>query len=167
MELANEPQIKPRLSTGAVQVFACDLTLGKFPPKETLDSLGIKSFQQDATQPFPGDLHGTFDLAHIALFTFVMTAEGWAKVLKNVYQLLSTDHRSRTIQVLFANPIRTEPGGYVVIVEADPVAYTDDNPPPPAGTEHDFDARLDDKTAAGLWTKLFLGFSLKSNFVAG
>lgn len=93
LDLANEPKIKPRLpptSSNPVKLYACDLSLAKFPPKEKLDALGVTCFQQDVTQPFPQELRGKFDLAHMSLLVFALTEEGWDRALRNIYEVLST-----------------------------------------------------------------------------
>lgn len=52
--------------------------------------MGIQTFQQDVTKPFPEAMYGTFDLVHLSLVVLALTKEGWEKALENCRNLLST-----------------------------------------------------------------------------
>ena len=49
-----------------VELYACDIDLGKFPQKEVTDIHGIKTFTHDLTKPFPDNMKEKFDLIHMS-----------------------------------------------------------------------------------------------------
>lgn len=53
------------------------------------DALGIKTFQQDITQPFPDELYGKFDLVQAFMLVGSLTEAGWKRALENYRRLLS------------------------------------------------------------------------------
>lgn len=101
LDLAKLPEVTSRLanastSTGQsrdpkapLQLWACDISTAKFPEKEIADSVGLKTFEQDVTKPFPSELYGTFDLVHMTLLVYALTEDGWKKALQNCKDLLS------------------------------------------------------------------------------
>ena len=96
-DLANTPAIKSRLTqntrgdskTTPLRLYACDIDTKFFPDKAILDEVGITTFQQDVTKPFPSDLYGKFDVLHISFLVICLTTAGWEAALKNCYELLS------------------------------------------------------------------------------
>lgn len=91
LDVARIPEISDRLSPGSinrVKLSACDISDAKFPPKPVSDSLGIHFFEHDATELFPQEMQGQFDLIHISLLCFALTRQGWLSALQNVEILL-------------------------------------------------------------------------------
>lgn len=95
LDLVRTPEIRARLPsaspTGAkpVRLYACDLSSAQFPPPSVTDELGITLFEHNVTQRFPPALHGTFDVVNMRLLVMALSAQGWAKALENVRELLS------------------------------------------------------------------------------
>jgi SAM-dependent methyltransferase len=91
--VAHDPIIASRLSspTDKLKLLACDLSLAKFPPKLTSGTSNpkIRVFQQDVTQPFPEELRGTVDVAHMSILVWALTQHGWERALRNIYDVLS------------------------------------------------------------------------------
>ncbi|KAJ7862575.1 hypothetical protein B0H13DRAFT_2648589 [Mycena leptocephala] len=56
---ASPPQIRDR--DEQVKTYACDIDAGFFPPPSVTDALGIQTFHQDMTKPFPSEYEGKFD----------------------------------------------------------------------------------------------------------
>ncbi|KAH8989492.1 hypothetical protein EDB92DRAFT_2104321 [Lactarius akahatsu] len=54
----NYPEVRDR----GVHVFACDISVGKFPQGDKPDVDKVAFFQHDVTKPFPDDILGTFGL---------------------------------------------------------------------------------------------------------
>ena len=91
-DLASLPGVSERLAEGVenrVRLYACDIDTRFFPEKSLTDRLGITTFQQDATEPFPEDLRGKFDLVHVSFLFMCLTKEGWQKTLRHFYDVLS------------------------------------------------------------------------------
>lgn len=100
LDLAKLPEVSSRLADASIsarssrnpnaplQLFACDISTAKFPEKEIAESVGLKTFEQDVTKPFPYDLYGTFDLVHMTLLVYALTEDGWKKALQNCKDLL-------------------------------------------------------------------------------
>ncbi|TFK40377.1 hypothetical protein BDQ12DRAFT_680854 [Crucibulum laeve] len=127
-DLIGSPAVRERLNPSEsapdrINLYACDITDAKFPPKEQLDSMGIKTFLQDITKPFPEKFKGTFDLIHMGLVRISLTSEGWKKALKNIYEIL-------------------KPGGLLHMVELDHVFYAKDELPPDMYSGHDMKTKL-------------------------
>ena len=82
---------RARCTVGAekLDIYACDITLSKFPPAEIMDTAGIKTFVQDLTKPFPEEMHGTFDLVHMTYLVYALPEPAWKLVLKNIHDVLS------------------------------------------------------------------------------
>lgn len=74
-----------------------DISTERFP-RENLP--GVEFVQHDATKPFPQQYHGYFDIVHLRLLVYAITAEDLPRVVANVTQLL-------------------KPGGYLDWYEAD------------------------------------------------
>ncbi|KAJ6535694.1 hypothetical protein B0H19DRAFT_1271417 [Mycena capillaripes] len=102
IDLANAPQISAR--RGHVSIYTCDINAGFFPPPNVTDELGIKTFEQDMTKPFPTEHHGMFDLVHMSFVFLCLTESGWETALGNIQKLL-------------------KPGGLVMLDEVDPVLF--------------------------------------------
>jgi ubiquinone/menaquinone biosynthesis C-methylase UbiE len=87
LDLASMPQIR---SLGdKIHIYACDINPGFIPAAQITDELGIKTFVQDATKPFPAEYHGAFDLIHASFLALCLTEEGWYSALANFNTLLS------------------------------------------------------------------------------
>lgn len=102
LDLASMPEIKSRLDRPgckpvreSVRLFACDIDSKFMPGKDVTDPLGITTFSQDITKPFPEEFHGRFDLVHMSLLFLCLTETGWEDALHNCRQVLSAYKRSR------------------------------------------------------------------------
>ncbi|KAI0669478.1 hypothetical protein C8Q78DRAFT_1040168 [Trametes maxima] len=154
LDFANQPQIKPRLALPdsalgptPVRLFACDIDTKFFPDKALTDRFGVSTFQQDATVPFPPELHGKFDLVHVSFLFLCLTEAGWRNALQNIGQVL-------------------KPGGTLMIDEADPIMYLNvESVPSEDGLGHDLTARLSDPGAFGKANRIYAGFALENNFI--
>lgn len=108
LDVARNPVIASRLTspTDKFQLLACDLSLAKFSPALTssISNAKIKVFEQDVTQPFPKELHGTVDVAHMSLLVWALTRQGWERALRNIYDVL-------------------KPGGRLILMEMDLTFY--------------------------------------------
>lgn len=80
---------RPESTSKPIQLYACDISTDKFPPRDVTDALGIKTFQQDVTQPFPDELYGKFDLVQAFMLVGSLTEAGWRRALENYRRLLS------------------------------------------------------------------------------
>lgn len=99
LDVARTPEIRSRLPNASerssapdakpVRLYACDLSSAQFPPREVTDPLGITLFEHNVTEPFPPALHGTFDVVNMRLLVMSLSAQGWAKALANLRELLS------------------------------------------------------------------------------
>ncbi|EIM91891.1 uncharacterized protein STEHIDRAFT_164316 [Stereum hirsutum FP-91666 SS1] len=158
LDLAKLPEVTSRLanastSTGQsrdpkapLQLWACDISTAKFPEKEIADSVGLKTFEQDVTKPFPSELYGTFDLVHMTLLVYALTEDGWKKALQNCKDLLT-------------------PGGHLILSETDAVFYTESAPPPTPSERHDFAAAMNGPTWRHKWNTMFTGGALSNGFI--
>lgn len=72
-----------------LQVFACDISMEKFPRNDEPEVRKITFFQQDVTKAFPDEFLGTFDLINLSCLSYGLTAQGWKVALRNLYSLLS------------------------------------------------------------------------------
>jgi SAM-dependent methyltransferase len=92
LEVAQQTDVRKRLHDAShpIRIYACDITLEKFPPSNITDPLHIETFLQDITKPFPNHMLETFDLINMKLLVLALTESGWQKALSNVYRLLST-----------------------------------------------------------------------------
>ncbi|THH07898.1 hypothetical protein EW146_g9169, partial [Bondarzewia mesenterica] len=128
LDLANEPEVKPclpkntsELSFNRINLYACDLSLAKFPPKEYTDELGIKAFPQDVTKPFPPEMHGiSIRSVHTSFVVLALIEEGWNEALENcrdnsVGAIVScfSDSSLRTVSL--------EPGGSLWLIARSPL----------------------------------------------
>lgn len=114
LEVADLPDIKERLQappdgqTPPINLYACDVNFGNFPAEEVLKDRGIKTLKQDVTQPFPEDMHGSFDLVHMTLMVWVFSESQWKAALENCYKLLSMPYF-----LLFEVHVATQSSGCV------------------------------------------------------
>ena len=76
-------------SPNPIHLYACDITDEKFPTRDEQESLGINTFLQDVTKPFPESMTGKFDLIHMANVRFSLNEEGWKNALLNIREILS------------------------------------------------------------------------------
>ncbi|KZV65043.1 hypothetical protein PENSPDRAFT_656123 [Peniophora sp. CONT] len=76
----------------------------------------------------------------------MLREDGWRTLLTNLYVAL-------------------KPGGYVVVLEGDPVAYTEKRPPPLAGTGHDLTAAMSGSSALTQVNCLLTGAALQRQLV--
>ncbi|KAI0036171.1 S-adenosyl-L-methionine-dependent methyltransferase [Vararia minispora EC-137] len=148
LDFTDLPAVRPRLapnSTNPLEIYICDVLISRFPPSEILHPLGIRSFQQDVTQPFPNALHGTFDLVHMSSMAFTLNENQWQLALRHVCDVL-------------------KPGGYLILVELDPISYTPASPPPPDGRPHDVSTSMMGGSALSKINCVLTGMALKSRF---
>lgn len=89
LDLAKLPEVSSGLSR-PLELWACDISIAKFPEQAIADCVGLKVFEQDVTKPFPQGMYGTFDLLHMTLLVYALTEDGWKKALQNCRDLLST-----------------------------------------------------------------------------
>lgn len=151
LDLAHSPDVKPRLLMPAlkqpenkINLYACDLTLTKFPPKEYTDGLGIQTFQQDVTKPFPAELYGTFDLVHMSLVVLALTEDSWKKALVNCRDLL-------------------KPGGTLWLIENDPVFHSQDQPLSTVVERgHDLEGNMNGSTWRHKYNCVYTGSALRN-----
>jgi ubiquinone/menaquinone biosynthesis C-methylase UbiE len=87
LDFATMPQIRSK--GDKIHIYACDINPGFIPDARVTDELGIKTFAQDATKPFPAEYHGEFDLIHASFLALCLTEEGWNSALTNFNILLS------------------------------------------------------------------------------
>ncbi|KAJ7649208.1 S-adenosyl-L-methionine-dependent methyltransferase, partial [Mycena rosella] len=147
IDLATTPQIKARRDE--VSIYACDINPAFFPPATVTEELGIKTFQQDVTKPFPTEFHGTFDLVHMCFLVLCLTEDGWTSALANIYTLL-------------------KPGGRVMIDELDPGLFKEGQYLRPAdGGSYDLKKCMTGKSWINKLNCLYTGFVLKNNFIVG
>ncbi|VDC05165.1 unnamed protein product [Peniophora sp. CBMAI 1063] len=99
-----------------------------------------------ATASIPPALRGTFDVVRIAGLGGVLRENEWRTLLANLYTAL-------------------KPGGYVVAVEGDPVAYTERRPPPLAGVAHDLTAAMSGPSALAQINCVLTGAALQQQLV--
>ncbi|TBU37430.1 hypothetical protein BD309DRAFT_620835 [Dichomitus squalens] len=157
LDFASMPQVQERLSilgrtpprgTTSIQLYACDIDVKFLPGLNVTDPLGIATFQQDVTKPFPKELHGTFDLVHMSHLLLCLTEDGWKATLRNALDIL-------------------KPGGLLMLEEADPVLYGGAQPIPAAAEIHDLEARLKDSSWVGKANAIYTRTSLENNFIVG
>ena len=60
-----------------------------------------------------------------------------------------------------------EPGGLLILEEADPVLYSAAQPIPTATEKHDLEAHLKDRSWVGKANAIYTRTSLENNFVVG
>ena len=72
-----------------VELYACDINLGKFPTVEETEKRGIKVFEQDVTSPFPKHMHEKFDLIHMSALAGALSETQWKNALQNLRNALS------------------------------------------------------------------------------
>ncbi|KAJ7658269.1 S-adenosyl-L-methionine-dependent methyltransferase [Mycena polygramma] len=147
LHLASAREINARRE--GVTIHACDIDTGFFPPAEVTQKMGIKTFQQDMTKPFPDEYHGVFDLVHMSFVFLCLTEDGWKTVLANIQKLL-------------------KPGGLVMLDEIDPVWFEEGQYSKPVQGEG---YKLDELMTGTSWihklNSLYTGFIVKHGFVVG
>jgi SAM-dependent methyltransferase len=169
LDLADVPAARARLASNTsrpLEISICDASTAKFPPSEFLRPLRINAFQHDITEPFPKALHGTFDLVHMTYLVYALAEPKWNLALRNVRDVLST-LALRTCWWRGLTGANLEPGGYLILMESDPVAYTPRHPPPPDGQPHDFTACMGGPTPVHKLNSVFTGMALMNGFVVG
>ncbi|KAJ7608936.1 S-adenosyl-L-methionine-dependent methyltransferase [Mycena polygramma] len=147
LDLASAPEISARRED--VTIHACDIDAGFFPPAAVTEEMGIKTFQQDMTKPFPDEYHGVFDLVHMSFVFLCLTEDGWKTVLANIEKLL-------------------KPGGRVMLDELDPVLFEEGQYSRPAQGEG---YKLEEMMTGASWihklNSLYTGFIVRHGFVVG
>ncbi|KAH9057430.1 S-adenosyl-L-methionine-dependent methyltransferase [Lactarius vividus] len=149
LDFVSQPEVCGR----GVQVFACDISVAKFPQAESdladkLDVDKITFFQHDVTKPFPDDMLGTFDLVHMAFMCWALTVQGWKLALQNLRDLL-------------------RPGGHLILRDADPLLFTHENPPPPEGQEPNVIAYTQGKSTLATINRIFSGWAIRQGLLVG
>ncbi|KAJ7200300.1 S-adenosyl-L-methionine-dependent methyltransferase [Mycena pura] len=144
IDLANTPEVKVRRSE--VNIYACDINPAILPPTVTAE-LGIKTFEQDVTKPFPTEYHGIFDLVHLSFLFICLTEDGWNKALENVCTLLS-------------------PGGLVMMDELDPVFFKEGKYERSA-TGYDLGKSMTGESWIHKLNSLYTGFIVGNKFLVG
>ncbi|KAI0290624.1 hypothetical protein BC826DRAFT_1026401 [Russula brevipes] len=138
----------PDVRDSNIQVFACDISTGKFPQTGEPHAKSIKFFQQDVTKPFSDELLGTFDLINVNLLSFALTSQGWKTSLQNLHSLL-------------------RPGGHLTIREGDQLMYNHEYPPPPEGEEPNADTYMQGTSVVSNANRIFAGGALHNGFIVG
>lgn len=72
-----------------IQLYACDIAPDNFPPTSVTDAFSITTFIHDATQPFPEEMKGQFDVVNMRLLVYALSEDQWKKALENIHYLLS------------------------------------------------------------------------------
>ncbi|KAJ7358034.1 hypothetical protein DFH08DRAFT_847746 [Mycena albidolilacea] len=145
LDLVSAPEVKARRSE--VKIYACDINEAFFPPTTVTDEMGIKTFEQDVTKPFPTEYHGMFDLVHISFLFLCLTEDGWNKALANVQKILS-------------------PNGVVMIDEMDPVLFKKGEYER-TSTGYDLDKCMAGDSWVHKLNSLYTGFIVRNNFLVG
>ncbi|KAH9044029.1 S-adenosyl-L-methionine-dependent methyltransferase [Lactarius hengduanensis] len=144
LDFVSQPEVRDR----GVQVFACDISVAKFPQADGPDVDKITFFQHDVTKPFPDDMLGTFDLVHMAFMCWALTVQGWKSALQNLRDLL-------------------RPGGHLILRDADLLVFTHENPPPLEGQELDIVAYTQGKSTLATINRICSGLAIRRGFVVG
>ncbi|KAF9458165.1 S-adenosyl-L-methionine-dependent methyltransferase [Collybia nuda] len=71
-----------------VELHACDIAADNFPPTSVIDAFSINAFIHDATQPFPEEMKGQFDVVNMRLLVYAFSEDQWKKALKNICEVL-------------------------------------------------------------------------------
>lgn len=129
LDVANRPEVKD----DSVELYACDINLVKFPPKEETDKLGIKAFVQDVTKPLPEEMREKFDLIHMSAMVAALSESQWKVALHNLRNALSTSFLYLyMLNVLIDVAKFTEPGGYLLLFDYNAGLYPTEQSMPPA-----------------------------------
>ncbi|KAI9458403.1 S-adenosyl-L-methionine-dependent methyltransferase [Lactarius psammicola] len=144
LDFVSQPDVRDR----GVQVFACDISIAKFPQADKPDVKKIAFFQQDVTKPFPDEMLGTFDLVNMTYLGFALTVQGWKLALQNLHDLL-------------------KPGGHLILRDGDPLMFTHENPPPLEGQEPEIVAYTQGKSTLATINRIYSGWALRQGFVVG
>ncbi|KAJ7115630.1 hypothetical protein C8R43DRAFT_935011 [Mycena crocata] len=148
LDFACMPQICARRDK--VRLYACDINPGFFPDPSITGELGITTFTQDVTLPFPAEYSGMFDLIHVSLLFLCLTEDGWSSAIANFRTLL-------------------QPGGVILLEEADPILLRDQDPLgcTPEDADEDFRKHMEGSTWLEKANCLYTGFALKKGFIVG
>ena len=91
LDFASQPEIECRvqLTEPSIELHACDIDLGKFPPSARLSKKGVKGFQHDVTRPFPEEMRHRFDLIHMSILIGALSSKQWEVAIRNLRDALS------------------------------------------------------------------------------
>ncbi|KAL8833984.1 MAG: hypothetical protein Q9170_003986 [Blastenia crenularia] len=92
-----------------ISVDAIDISMAQCPPPSWLPE-NIRLLTHDVNQPFPSDMHGTYDLVHVQNWLCIWRTETSQALIQNLLDLLSRF------------PFLSEPGGFIQWSEQDPTA---------------------------------------------
>ncbi|KAJ7171238.1 hypothetical protein C8R46DRAFT_1216815 [Mycena filopes] len=148
LDFAAMPQVKANRAN--MHLLACDINTAFFPDPRLMHEMGITTFWQDVTQPFPEEFHGKFDLVHVAYLVLCLTEEGWLSALDNYRQILKR-------------------GGVLLIDDSDGILFTEAQPPPPADDAggDELYQRMHGSTWLHKSTAVTIGYLEQSGFVVG
>jgi len=145
LEFASMPEIRSK--GDKIHIYACDIHPGFIPDTRITDELGIKTFVQDATEPFPSEYLGMFDLVQASFLALALTKDGWNSALANFNRLL-------------------KPGGILLLDEIDPIILTHQQHLQRRGDE-DIAEYMTGSTWMHKANSLYTGFALKNEFIVG
>ncbi|KAJ7276814.1 hypothetical protein C8J57DRAFT_1310492 [Mycena rebaudengoi] len=147
LDFASMPQILARRE--AVRLYACDINTAFFPDSKVMEDMGITTFEQDVTNPFPEEYYGKFDLIHTSFLVICLTEDGWEAALANIAKLL-------------------KPGGIAMMDESDPIFFIDKQFPPPIDAAgYDLNKYMDGNTWVNKANCVYTGFALQNGFIVG
>ncbi|KAJ7813131.1 hypothetical protein B0H14DRAFT_2173394, partial [Mycena olivaceomarginata] len=76
-----------------IRFYACDILSDNFPHSDVLEKLAITTFVHDATQPFPVEMKGMFDVVNMRLVTAAFSESQWKSALGNIHDVLKPQGR--------------------------------------------------------------------------
>ena len=84
--------------------------------------------------------------------------------LQNLHSLLG---ESSSASMLYSHHKNTEPGGHLVVRDADMIMYDSEHPPPPEGQEPDPAAYMQGMSTIANMNHILVGGALQRGFVVG